>query len=81
MNWVVWVFASIGALWVAGTIVNWAKRALAISSLERRLRDWDREYHELMLKEDKSWEDVDHQIRLMEKTSAAHRVLDRLRGY
>ena len=81
MSWLVLVFALIGAVSVAGAVANWLKRAHAISTLERKLRDWDREYHELMLKEEKSWEDVDHQSRLMEKTSAAHRVLDRLRGH
>jgi hypothetical protein len=55
-------------------------RGHAISRLERKLRDWDREYHDLMRKEEKSWEDVDHQIKLMEKTAGAQRVLDRLRG-
>ncbi len=81
MSWLLWLFALIGAVPVAGAVARWPKRAHAISTLERKLRDWDREYRELMLKDEKTWEDVDHQMRLMEKTSAAHRVLDRLRGY
>lgn len=81
MSWLLWLFALIGAVSVARAVTRWLKRAHAIFTLERKLRDWDREYRELMLKDEKTWEDVDHQMRLMEKTSAAHRVLDRLRGY
>jgi hypothetical protein len=81
MSWLVWVLALIGAISIAGVVARWLTRAHAISTIERKFRDWDREYRKLMLKDEKSWEDVDHQISLMEKTSAAHRVLNRLRGY
>jgi hypothetical protein len=81
MSWLVWVFAFIGAISVTSAVARWLMRTHAINSLERKLRDWDREYHDLLLKEEKSWEDVDHQIKLMEKTAAAQRVLDRLRGH
>lgn len=79
--WLVWVLAVVGAFTVVGAVIRWSAQLHAIKVLESRIKELNREYRELVLRDEKTWQDLDRQVTLMNRMRESERALDRLRGY